>query len=663
MGTTIHRKYKIAQLKALGILLLSIWTAPVMALDLGRLQILSGMGEPLRAEVEITQASPNDLSTLRAQLAAPSVFGEAGMEFNPALDGVTATLQKRSNGSSFIALSGTSPVKENFIDLILETQWATGRLVKNYALLLNSVSERTASTAPTATSSAPLPIRNSLQASQAIAAPTPPAQIAQIAQIAQTAQIVPPAQFAPVPDGLNASSVSLNAQNVPVYRFDPIDNATAPSAPTNAVFASPAARQSPSLITPAVSARPSFQPNANKDNDGSIQVMPGDTASRLALRFIASNVSMDQMLLAMLKANPNAFIQGNVNLVKAGATLRMPSQEEALQIPRTQARSIVLAQTRDFAAYARRLAQSALLVDGKNSREMSGKVGQEKPAESITTSQQDKLTLSKSSIESGSAEAALAASREAKDSNDQLASLNKNLQDLEALINGQPARTVAASAEAASTATTPTGPAIAPAGSNAGPEANANTPANNSTAPWLQNLQDNKQLWAWAGAFLALILLFVFWIRRKSSEPETVYSPSYDDIPATSTDPVMDHSPANSGIHAQMSAIDLNLQSPPPAQAAVVGAAAVASFPPQTYAATNSSGQTAQAAIEPVVQAVAPAAGPSNLVDTEQSKLNLAAQLLAKGDKDLARALILSVISSSTGELKARAIQLLGQIR
>jgi FimV-like protein len=51
------------------------------------------------------------------------------------------------------------------------------------------------------------------------------------------------------------------------------------------------------------------------------------------------------------------------------------------------------------------------------------------------------------------------------------------------------------------------------------------------------------------------------------------------------------------------------------------------------------------------------------LLHTEQSKLDLAAQLLAKGDKDLARALILSVISSASGELKAKAIQLLGQIR
>jgi FimV-like protein len=60
---------------------------------------------------------------------------------------------------------------------------------------------------------------------------------------------------------------------------------------------------------------------------------------------------------------------------------------------------------------------------------------------------------------------------------------------------------------------------------------------------------------------------------------------------------------------------------------------------------------------------VSPSSAPSSADETEQSKLNLAAQLLEKGDKDLARALILSVISLTHGDIKARAIQMLGQIR
>lgn len=653
MGPTIHRKNKSHQTQTLTALVLSIWAVPSLALDLGRLNILSGMGEPLRAEVEIAQALPNELSSLKVQLAAPSTFSDAGMEFNPALEGVTATLQTRSNGEPFIALVGSAAVRENFIDLILETQWATGRSVKNYALLLNSVSDRPAApAAPAVEANFPADVQtnNWRQIGQATVAQTPPAQLI---------QRMPTAQSNPLPDAAQGASVTLNDQNVPVYRFAPIDNAPSTTPTRNTASAAPTAAPRSNLSAPAVAGRPTSARPAANDREARLQVSPGDTASQLAMPYLASNVSMDQMLLAMLKANPNAFIQGNVNLVKAGVSLRMPSTEEALQIPRAQARSIVLAQTRDFAEYARRLAQSTLLVDGRNSREMSGKVGVERAQERINATAQDKLTLSKSSVQNDGSEAALAAEREAKDADEQLAQLNKNLQELEALVNGQPEPTSLASTGVASA---PAGTAASRAAVNAEPETTAPEKRGNTTASWLQNLQDNKQLWSWAAAFLALILLLVYWARRKSGDPEPSYAPSYDDIPSTSTDPVMDHATANSAIPAQMSAIDLNLQTP--TETTSTGpVASAATAAPQSYAAPST---MAQSIVQPVIQPIAQAASvanPGNAEDTEQSKLNLAAQLLAKGDKDLARALILSVISSSTGELKVKAIQLLGQIR
>lgn len=349
---------------------------------------------------------------------------------------------------------------------------------------------------------------------------------------------------------------------------------------------------------------------------------------------------MDQMLLAMLKLNPNAFIQGNVNLVKAGAVLRIPSTEQALLVPRAQARRIVLAQNRDFAEYAQRLAQSTLLVDAQNNREMSGKVGVEAPENLSPSTRPDRLTLSKSSIQNNSAEAALASQREVKDSSDQLAMLNQNLRDLEALVSSPPSTRLSATEERRADLDAPTSPTSPSPTTGVSPstgpsldlqrpiDAQANEPTTSdrlksTTANWLQNFQDNKQLWLWVGGLFALILFFIFWARRKSGDPETVYSPSYDDIPTQSTDPVMGQSVSNSGIPSQMSAIDLNLQSPPTA---------------------------------------APVAT-SSAVDTELNKLNLATQLLSTGDTELARTLIMSVMSSSNGDLKAKATQLLGQIR
>jgi pilus assembly protein FimV len=608
MGQSKSQKTKNLMMKTLGALVFSAWVWPVVALDLGRLQILSAIGEPLRAEIEVAQASPEELRTLRAQLASPGAFSQAGMEFNPALNGVTASLQTRPNGGAYIALNGRAPIQENFIDLILETQSSSGKLTKNYALLLNSVSDRV-----TPSTASPPPAINARGLALA-----PVNQEPELPRLS-----APQVRAIDTPTSLNATSIELNDRQIPVYRFAPVDNAQAPAA---TIRSNESSRPSPATLkAPAVQANPRAEGQASRDK--TVTVKTGDTASRLALRYLGSNVSLDQMMLAMLKANPDAFIQGNVNLVKAGAVLRIPDTEEATQITRAEARKTVIAQASEFAEYARRLAESPLLVDSKNTRAMSGKVTAGAGKTESPSAQQDKLTLSKSSVGSTAAEAKIASEREAKDTSDQLAALNKNLKDLEALAQ-KPTAPI-------TTASLPPPPAAAPkADASPGPQATTLL-----TGLSFKDLSENKQLWAWAAALLAAVLLVAFWMRKKSAEPESIYAPSYDDIANTSAEPVMRTASNQVSVPAQMSAIDLNLQ--PQASTAPV-----ASTP--FYAAATQA---------------APATGYPNAEDTEQSKLNLASQLLAKGDKDLARALILSVVSSTHGDIKARAIQMLGQIR
>ncbi len=89
---------------------------------------------------------------------------------------------------------------------------------------------------------------------------------------------------------------------------------------------------------------------------GQVVVKRGDTAGAIAARHAAPGVSLDQMLVAMLRANPRAFIRGNVNLIRAGAVLNIPSAEQAAAIPRRKARRSVVAKTRDFGAYRRGVA-------------------------------------------------------------------------------------------------------------------------------------------------------------------------------------------------------------------------------------------------------------------------------------------------------------------
>jgi len=512
------------------------------ALTLGRLQVLSSMGEPLRAEVEVNPASAEETRGLRAEIATPRSFQQAGMEYNPALEGVSTSIDNRGE-RSFIVLQGRKPVQDTFVDLILETQWSTGRLVRNYALLLNSASSKPQQAAP------------------------------------QTAVALPAATTTSPGTATSTGQprVEYNAQNVPVYRFDPVDTAkAAPSAATAAA----------GTDTPAVQTRLATPQGTT------VTVAPGQTASHLALAHMPTSVSLDQMLVAMLRNNPHAFIEDNVNLVRAGAVLQMPSPEQAQQTSAQQARQIVIAQTRDFAAYARRLAESPLKIVNGPGREASGKVTAEVQAAPDAQASEDTLTLSKSQVGKNSAEVKLAAEREAREASDQTAELNKNIEDLNSLL-------AAASAAKESTA----------------------APAAAATAALPEGLT-GKPLWMW-GAGLAALLGLLLWKRNRNNTSSSTFAPSYDDVPAASSNVSAD-APS---IPPEMASIDLNLPANP------IPAPAAASTQPQVRQ------------------------------DTDAAKLELAQLLLSKGDTDIARTLVQSVAANGIGEYKARALQMLGQIR
>src|ERR1019366_616606 len=91
-----------------------------------------------------------------------------------------------------------------------------------------------------------------------------------------------------------------------------------------------------------------------------VQVRSGDTLSRIASRTQRQGVSLDQMLVALFRANPSAFMGENMNRLKAGAVLSGPSAETAQAVANPEARKTIVAQSADFGAYRQRLASSTL---------------------------------------------------------------------------------------------------------------------------------------------------------------------------------------------------------------------------------------------------------------------------------------------------------------
>jgi pilus assembly protein FimV len=325
------------------------------------------------------------------------------MDLNAALAGIQIALQRRPDGRAFLTLVGNRPVGEPFMDMILEANWASGRIVRDYTLLFDPPNLRPAAPAPLAAAVAPN-------------APAPAANAAPVAKPAPSAAV-----------------------------------ATAPTTAAQTPRPAAAPVQTPAPARETVESR-------------RVRVKSGDTAGRIAADNLPANVSLDQMLVAMLRSNPKAFIEGNVNRVKAGAVLDLPDQGAAATVDAQEARQIISAQSRDFNEFRRRLAgqvpeASVAAADREATGQVQAEVQEPKPA-AVT---QDKLTISKGAAPGQTtAEDKIAQERKASEASSRAAELSRNIDELSKLGAAAPAAAAPNAVTAAPETAAPTVVAAAP---------------------------------------------------------------------------------------------------------------------------------------------------------------------------------------------------------
>ena len=382
------------------------------ALALGQINVQSSIGEPLRAEINVTEISPGEADGMRVNIGSAEAYGAAGVAYNQSLADVRAALQRRPDGRYVIRLTSTRSFSEPFVDLLLEANWGAGRIVRDYTLLLDP------------------PVRPSTATA---IAPTLP-------------QISPAPARRPLPETTTRRSRPAAAA--------PVETPRAAAAAAGGA-------------------------------GGQLTVQSGDTAYRIAVANKPAGISLDQMLVALLRTNPSAFVNGNVNRMRAGAVIELPSAAQAEAVTPDEARRTVVAQSRDFSGYRRRLAENAptTQVAGAD-RQASGRLQANVEDRNAATASADRLTIA----QGGSARAAetkLAQERQARERDTRTAELQKNITDLNSLMSASGAQgTPAAGANAPATPVTPATRAAGTAPATATtPTAPATTAPTAPTAP------------------------------------------------------------------------------------------------------------------------------------------------------------------------------------
>ncbi|WP_271270378.1 FimV/HubP family polar landmark protein [Aliamphritea hakodatensis] len=290
------------------------------ALGLGEIQIKSALNEPLRAEIQLLQARQLNPQQVQPRMAGIDEFALAGIEKLRFLTDVQFNVQIRPDGNGVIYLSSAVPVKEPFLNFLVEVNWPSGRLVREYTVLLDP------------------PVYD----------PTPATVAAQPPKIRSEAMTA-----APLPQ---------------------------------------------SQSRPATPSKPVSNIQTRADGKSEVYVDVNDTLWHIAQQNRPSDsISEAQMMLAIQRKNPDAFSNGNVNQLKAGVVLKMPTMEEAKKLTPQQAKEEFWRQT---AVWKQSTGKSAKKPQLDSSDKSDVSVKSAAPADPVAESGQLKIVASASESDS-----------------------------------------------------------------------------------------------------------------------------------------------------------------------------------------------------------------------------------------------------------------------
>lgn len=273
---------------------ISLLPSLATAAGLGKINVMSALGQPLLAEIELVSVSAEEMPSLAARLASQDAYREANVEYPNGYGNFRIVVEKRANGQPYLKVMTNQPINEPFLDLLIELNWASGRLLREYPVLLDPPGYNVAkSQTPTVTAPqiATTPVPRSKRAPAGAAAPAPKEQMA--------------------------------------------------------TEAAPAAQRPRDASSPVST-------NESADTYGPIK--SGETLAAIAESTRPPDVTLDQMLVSLYRENKGAFSGQNMNRMKKGMILKVPDAATLAKVNPAAAKREVVAQTADWNAYRKRLA-------------------------------------------------------------------------------------------------------------------------------------------------------------------------------------------------------------------------------------------------------------------------------------------------------------------
>ncbi len=401
------------------------------AAGLGRLDVKSVLGEPLRAEVAVL-AKAGEWSSLKVQLASPQAYDAASLIYTPLVSQLAVTLHLDEGEKPVVRITSAGPINDAVLDLLLELTWASGRVTREYTAFIDPpfiaaerdqqrVDEEIAATRA---------LEEAARGAETQAATVPPAPTPE--PLPEEPLDIEELLEDPMAEESPAEIATQEADLGPVETF----GGTAPTL-LGTVPTIPSSEDTNSVIAD----------ESLYITDEPIKVVRGDTLSKIALANKPAGVTLNQMLVVLLRNNPQAFSGNNMNRLRAGKIIQLADPEEYRQVTVAEANNEVRVQTTNWKAYKQQLAAATAQRPEELPQQAAGgtvtpKIQEQAPSSTDGSSPEVvKLSKGEPAAGQGTNQGASAALQEKlvstenalEESNQRVARLEKIIKDLERL--------------------------------------------------------------------------------------------------------------------------------------------------------------------------------------------------------------------------------------
>jgi len=368
--TLINVKWGIVMQRKLAVIIacvgLAILPLSVQALGFGGIKLSSSLNEKLNAEVALLSATKNDIKSLKVRLATEEAFLRAGIARYGFLNGLEFKVKQYPDGNYYIHITTEERVREPFLDFLLDISWKNGRMLREYTMLIDPPGR-----APSQQATKPTPIIAATVAPEPVSEPAPVIEaapeiaaveetISEPVQMSETAVEVEEAVTPEVIESQKQEEVAkaieesfTNAASEPTSTVEAFDPESAfvedgsdelwPRIPLSDYSEEGVAK------TQSMTEQGSLDYGITKANDNLWNIAE-------KLRQGNKNISVYQMMMALLKSNPDAFDGNNVHRLKVGHVLRIEDVSTLTALTRKGAANAYIEQTNSWNNYRKQTA-------------------------------------------------------------------------------------------------------------------------------------------------------------------------------------------------------------------------------------------------------------------------------------------------------------------